>query len=86
MDQLVAALQDTLDDTDWHMFRHSSDDIRVFMWDLSGNWTVHKPIIRTSPSQMPWVDKTIHIAHIAAYYAGLTTRNMDKYKAASYNM
>ncbi|KAK1790998.1 hypothetical protein P4O66_002021 [Electrophorus voltai] len=29
-DQSVAALQDTLDDTDWNMFRHSTDDVSKF--------------------------------------------------------
>lgn len=29
MDHSVAALQDTLDDTDWDMFQHSSDDINM---------------------------------------------------------
>lgn len=30
MDQSVVALQGTLDDADWHMFRCSYDDINVF--------------------------------------------------------
>ncbi|KAI5102918.1 hypothetical protein C0J45_6499 [Silurus meridionalis] len=35
-DQSVAALQDTLDDADWNMFRRSSDDVNMFMEAVVG--------------------------------------------------
>ncbi|KAK3509535.1 hypothetical protein QTP70_001183 [Hemibagrus guttatus] len=95
LDQLVAALQDTLNDADWDMFRRSSDDINVFTGAVVGfigelaDDTVQKMIIRTLPNQKPRVDKTIHDAlrsRAAAYNAGLASGGMDSYKAASYNV
>lgn len=57
-----------LDEADWDMLKHSSDDINEFMegvvgfiWKLMDD-AVHKPIIRTFPNQKLWVDKTIHDA------------------------
>ncbi|KAK2817762.1 hypothetical protein Q7C36_021695 [Tachysurus vachellii] len=94
-DQSVAALQDTLDDADWDMFRRSSDDVKMFTEAIVGfigklvDDTVQKTTIRTFPNQKPWVDKTIHDAlrsRSTAYNMGLATRNMHEYKAASYSV
>ncbi|KAL1277323.1 hypothetical protein QQF64_023996 [Cirrhinus molitorella] len=91
MDQLVAALQDALDDADWDMFRRSSDDVNMFVGFIGklADDTVENTIIRTFPNQKPWVDKTIRDAlrsRFAAYNTGLATGNMDDYKAASYSV
>ncbi|KAK2852938.1 hypothetical protein Q7C36_008139 [Tachysurus vachellii] len=94
-DQLVATLQDALDDADWDMFRLSADDVIMFTEVVVGfigklaDDTVQKTTIRAFPNQKPWVDKTIRDAlrsRSAAYNTGLATGNMDKYKAASYSV
>ncbi|KAI5619397.1 hypothetical protein C0J50_21058 [Silurus asotus] len=93
-DKLVAALQDALDDTDWDMFRRSSDDVRMFTEVVVGfirklaDDTGQKTTIRTFPNQKPRVDTTICDAlrsHSTAYNTGITTRDMDKYKAEGCN-
>ncbi|KAK3547213.1 hypothetical protein QTP86_017580, partial [Hemibagrus guttatus] len=93
--QLVAALQVAIDDADWDMFQHSSDDINMFMEAVVGfigklaDDTVQKTIIRMFPNQKLWVDKTICDALRscdAAYNVGLASGDMDSYKAVSYNV
>ncbi|XP_060729152.1 uncharacterized protein LOC132847667 [Tachysurus vachellii] len=91
-DQSVAALQDALDDADWDMFRHSSDDVNMFTEAVVGKLaddTVQKATIRMFPIQKPWVNKPIRDAlrsRSAAYNTGLATGDMGEYKAASYSV
>ncbi|KAK3506239.1 hypothetical protein QTP70_017788 [Hemibagrus guttatus] len=77
------------------MFRHSSDDINMFIEAVVGfigklaDDTLQKTIIRTFPNQKPWVDKTICgtlRCRTAAYNMGLASGDTDSYKAASYNV
>lgn len=57
MDQSLAALQDTLDDAEWDIFRHSSSGVNIFMEEVVGfirkmtEDTVKKTVIRTFPNQ-----------------------------------
>lgn len=57
MDQSLASLQDTLDDAEWDIFRHSSNDVNIFMEEVVGfirkmtEHTVKKNVIRTFPKQ-----------------------------------
>ncbi|KAK3539727.1 hypothetical protein QTP70_012874, partial [Hemibagrus guttatus] len=94
-DQSMAILHDALDDADWDMFRHSSDDVNMFIEAVVGfigrlvDDTVHKTIIRTFQNQKPWVDKTVRDAlrsRSAAYNLGFASENMHEYKAASYSV
>ncbi|XP_027027375.1 uncharacterized protein LOC113659026 [Tachysurus fulvidraco] len=80
---------------DWDMFRRSSDDVNMFTEAVVGfiekllDDTLQKTTIRTFPNQKPWVDKTICDAlrsRSAAYNTGLTTGDMDEYKAVSYSV
>ncbi|KAK1804591.1 hypothetical protein P4O66_020585 [Electrophorus voltai] len=94
-DQLVAALQDALDDADWDMFRRSTDDVSEFTEAVVGfigklvDDTIPRITIKEFPNQKPWVDKTIREAlnsRTAAYNTGLISGNMDEYKSAAYGV
>ncbi|KAK1790955.1 hypothetical protein P4O66_014791 [Electrophorus voltai] len=94
-DQLVAALQDALDDADWDMFRCSTDDVSEFTEAVVGfigklvDDTIPRATIKMLPNQKPWVDKTICEAlnsRTAAYNAGIISGNMDEYKSAAYGV
>ncbi|KAK1797423.1 hypothetical protein P4O66_008792 [Electrophorus voltai] len=94
-DQLVAALQVTLDDADWDMFWHSSDDVSNYMETVVGfigklvDDTIPRATIKTFPNQKPWVDKTIRKAlnsRTAAYNVGIISGNMDEYKSVAYGV
>ncbi|KAK1800231.1 hypothetical protein P4O66_000275 [Electrophorus voltai] len=94
-DQSLAALQDTLDDTDWDMFRHSTDDVGELTEVVVGfigklvDDTIPRATIKTFPNQKPWMNKTIHEAlyfHTAANNAGIISGNMDKYKSVAYGV
>ena len=94
-DQSEAMLQDALSGVDWNMFQSSSRDISefaeavtVFIATIANNIG---PTVRVSifPNQKPWVDRSIHIAlngRTAAYNSGLSSGNMDDYKAESYGL
>lgn len=77
------------------MFWCSSDDINVFMEAAVGFIrkltvdTVQKKTVKTFPNQKPWVDKNIRDAlrsRTTAYNTRLNVRNVDEYKASSYNV
>ncbi|KAK1806255.1 hypothetical protein P4O66_000131 [Electrophorus voltai] len=94
-DQSVAALQDALDDTDWDMFRRSTDDVSEFTEAVVGfigklvDDTIPRITIKKFSNQKPWVDRTIREAlnsRTAAYNAGIISGNMDEYKSAAYGV
>ncbi|KAK1805843.1 hypothetical protein P4O66_012893 [Electrophorus voltai] len=94
-EQSVAALQNALDDADWDMFRHSTDDVSEFMEPVVGfigklvDDTFPRATIKKFPNQKPWVDKTIREAlnsYTAADNAGIISRNMDEYKSVAYGV
>ncbi|KAK1788609.1 hypothetical protein P4O66_002686 [Electrophorus voltai] len=66
-EQMVATLQDALDDVDWDMFQRSTDDVSEYteaVVEFIGKLddTISRSTIKTFPNQKPWVDKTIHEA------------------------
>ncbi|KAK1791074.1 hypothetical protein P4O66_002035 [Electrophorus voltai] len=80
------ALQDALDDADWDMFRHSTDDVSEFTEAVVGfigkrvDDTIPRATIKKFPNQKPWVDKTICKAlnsRTAAYNAGIISGNIS---------
>ncbi|KAK1795647.1 hypothetical protein P4O66_001139 [Electrophorus voltai] len=86
-EQSVAALQDALDDADWDMFRHSTDDVNEFMEAVVGfigklvDDMISRTTIKKFPNQKPCVDKTIREAlnsRTAAYNAGIIIGNIDE--------
>ncbi|KAK1804661.1 hypothetical protein P4O66_020656 [Electrophorus voltai] len=94
-DQLVAALQDALDDADWDMFQHSTDDVSEFTEAVVGftgklvDDAIPRASFKTFPNRKPWVHKTICKAlnsRTAAYNAGIISGNMDEYKSAAYGV
>ncbi|KAK1803915.1 hypothetical protein P4O66_003855 [Electrophorus voltai] len=94
-DQSVAALQDALDDADWDMFQHSTDDVSEFTEAVVGfigklvDDTIPRITIKKFPNQKPWVDRTIREAlnsRTAAYNAGIISGNMDEYKSGAYGL
>ncbi|KAK1802112.1 hypothetical protein P4O66_004453 [Electrophorus voltai] len=94
-DQSGAALQDALDDADWDMFWHSTDDVCEFTEAVVGfigklvDDTIPRITIKKFPNQKPWVDKTIRKAlnsRTAAYNTRIISGNMDEYKSASYGV
>ncbi|KAK1802009.1 hypothetical protein P4O66_022242, partial [Electrophorus voltai] len=94
-DQLVATLQDALDDADWDMFRRSTDDVNEFTEAVVGfigkltDDTIPRITIKKFPDQKPWVDKTICEVlnfRTAAYNAGIISGNMDEYKSVAYGV
>ncbi|KAK1793638.1 hypothetical protein P4O66_012012 [Electrophorus voltai] len=94
-DQLVAALQDALDDADWDMFRRSTDDVSEFTEAVVGfigklvDDTIPRATIKKFPNQKPWVDRTIREALnscTAAYNAEIISGNMDEYKSVAYGV
>ncbi|KAK1804783.1 hypothetical protein P4O66_003542 [Electrophorus voltai] len=94
-DQLVATLQDALDDADWDMFQGSTDDVSEFTEAVVGfieklvDDTIPRATIKKFPNQKPWVDRTIREAlnsRTAAYNAGIISGNMDEYKSAAYGV
>ncbi|KAK1790078.1 hypothetical protein P4O66_002383 [Electrophorus voltai] len=94
-DQSAATLQDALDDADWDMFRHSTDDVSEFTEAVVGfigklvDDTIPRTTIKKLPNRKPWVDKTICEAlnsRTAAYNAGIISGNMDEYKSAAYGV
>ncbi|KAK3536784.1 hypothetical protein QTP86_025094, partial [Hemibagrus guttatus] len=89
-DQSVAALQDTLDDANWDVFRCSFNDVNMFMKEVVGfirklaNDTVQKS---QSSEHFPtrghgWIRNALR-SRSAAYNTGLATVDMDEYKAES---
>ncbi|KAK1788618.1 hypothetical protein P4O66_002690 [Electrophorus voltai] len=94
-DELVAALQDALDDMDWDMIWCSIDNVSEFTEAVVGfigklvDNTIPRTTIKIFPNQKPWVDKTIREAlksSTAAYNVGIISGNMDKYKSAAYGV
>ncbi|KAK1788599.1 hypothetical protein P4O66_002678 [Electrophorus voltai] len=94
-DQLVAALQDALDDMDWDMIWCSIDNVSEFTEAVVGligklvDDMIPRATIKIFPNQKPWVDKTIREAlksSTAAYNVGIISGNMDKYKSAAYGV
>ncbi len=87
------ALQASLDDVDWDMFRASSSDVSEFT-DVALSFVntlteqaTEMVTIRTFSNQKPWVDRSIRDAvnhRTAAYNAGLLSGNMGEYKASCY--
>ncbi|KAK1802118.1 hypothetical protein P4O66_004459 [Electrophorus voltai] len=77
-DQLLATLQDALDDTDWDMFQCSNDDVSEFMEAVVGFIGIPRATNKKFPNLKPWVDKTIHEAlnsHTATCNAGIIGGN-----------
>ncbi|KAK1803599.1 hypothetical protein P4O66_021017 [Electrophorus voltai] len=87
-------LEDCLDEADWDMFRHSTDDVCKFMAVVGfiGKLVddmISRATVKKFPNQKPWVDKTIREAlnsRTAAYNAGIISRNIDKYKSVAYGV
>ncbi|KAK1784271.1 hypothetical protein P4O66_003707, partial [Electrophorus voltai] len=88
-DQLLATLQDALDDTDWNMFQCSNDDVSEFMEAVVGFIGIPRATIKKFPNLKPWVDKTIHEAlnsHTATCNTGIISGNMEEYKSVAYRV